>query len=248
MMSSSWQMKAWAGLFAAVVIGGCTAAGTGESDGEDSGETRESNLTSAQRRERAEHLRNVSASRGITKGWLIAGIGNAETQLSHCWSELTWACKGPASADCGGGPVVAGAGDGPCSAKQGGLGMFQFDAGTFSQTLAKYGDDVLTVDGNVDHAITYAINMVKGSKYITGVTTDADAIAWMNSLTVGSADYKIWIKTVTHYYNGCVPGVCSVYTERYNHYDQSTKDIYNEMGAAFWKPLKRMGVDWTRLD
>src|SRR5262249_49664837 len=94
----------------------------------------------------------------------------------------------------------------------------------------------------------YAINMVKESKYISGVTTDADAIAWMNALTVGSADYKIWIKTVTHYYNGCVPGVCSVYTERYNHYDQSTKDIYNEMGAAFWKPLKRMGVDWTRLD
>lgn len=242
-------MRAGAGLFAIVIAGGCTAAGMGESDGEDdSGESRASNLTTAQRRERAEHLRNVSASRGITNGWLIAGIGNAETQLSHCWSELTWACKGPASDDCGGGPVVAGAGDGPCSLKQGGLGMFQFDAGTFSQTLNKYGSDVLTVDGNIDNAIDYVLNMVIGSKYIPSVTNETQAKAWLNDLTVGSADYKIWIKTVTHYYNGCVPGSCSVYSSRYAHYDESTRDIYSEMGQDFWNPLKPMGISWTRLD
>ena len=70
---------------------------------------------------------------------LLAGIGEVETNFAHCWSEATWACQGPASASCGGGPVIAGASDGPCSAQQGGLGMFQFDSGTFSQTLATYG-------------------------------------------------------------------------------------------------------------
>ena len=248
---TSWKVRAGAAALAALVVGGCAAAGSGESDGEDGGETRASNLTAAQRHDRAEHLRDVSASRGLTKGWLIAGIANAETQMSHCWSELTWACKGPASADCGGGPVVAGAGDGPCSAKQGGLGMFQFDAGTFSQTLAAYGSGVLTVDGNIDSAIDYAIAMVVKSKYVPSVTTEAQAIAWMNGVTIGSATYASWIKTVTHYYNGCVPGSCSVYTQRYDHYDDSTRAVHDEMGKDFWKPkppLAPIHVSWARTE
>ncbi|MCA9614322.1 MAG: hypothetical protein KC586_16315, partial [Myxococcales bacterium] len=85
-------------------------------------------LTAAQRRVRAGEIRDAAAANGITQGWLLAGIADAETRMSHCWSELTWACQGPNSSDCGGGPVVAGAGDGPCSLRQGGLGMFQFDA------------------------------------------------------------------------------------------------------------------------
>lgn len=250
MKMSAWRMGL-AAMMAAVVVGGCAAAGTGESDGEEeSGETRESSLTAAQRKDRAEHLRDVAFSRGITRGWLIAGIANAETQMSHCWSELKWACKGPVSDDCGGGPVVSGAGDGPCSLKQGGLGMFQFDAGTHSQTLAKYGKSVLTVDGNIDAAITYVIDMVIRSKYISGVDTEAQAIAWLNGVTLGSASYATWIKTVTHYYNGCVPGSCSVYTSRYNHYDDSTQAVHDEMGKDFWKPadpLLPLGVDWARL-
>lgn len=247
MVVSSWNRVA-AALLVTVVVGGCAAAGTDEADGEESGESRASSLTSSQRRERAQHLRDVTAARGIQKGWLIAGIGNAETGLAHCWSELTWACKGPVSADCGGGPVVSGAADGPCSIKQGGLGMFQFDAGTHSQTLAKYGKDVLTVDGNIDDAINYVIDMVIDSKYVSGVTNEAEAIAWMNGITVGSAAYKTWIKTVTHYYNGCVPGSCSVYNQRYSHYDQSTRAIHDEVGAGFWKPTKPIEVYWARQE
>lgn len=247
MKNASFRMRAAAALLTTLVVGGCAAAGTGETDdGEESGESRASSLTAAQRRDRAEHLRDVSASRGITQGWLIAGIANAETQMSHCWKELQWACQGPASEDCGGGPVVAGAGDGPCSIKQGGLGMFQFDAGTHSQTLSKYGKDVLTVDGNIDHAIDYVVNMVKNSKYVPGVTTDAQAIDWMNGVTVGSSDYDAWIKTVTHYYNGCVPGSCSVYSSRFDHYDDSTRAVRSEMGDAFWKPRAPMEVSWER--
>src|SRR5262245_32847471 len=93
-----------------------------------SDETQE--LSGPARRTRSSRIRDVSSTRGLTNGVLLAGISQVETGLSHCWSEATWACKGPNSSSCGGGPVIAGAADGPCSAKQGGLGMFQFDGGT----------------------------------------------------------------------------------------------------------------------
>ena len=85
----------------------------------------------AARRTRSEAIRDAAASRGMTTGVLLAGIAQVETGLSHCWSEATWACQGPNSPSCGGGPVIAGAADGPCSLQEGGLGMFQFDGGTF---------------------------------------------------------------------------------------------------------------------
>src|SRR6476469_805479 len=77
------------------------------------------NLTAAQRRARAELVRDTAAAMGVTNAALLAGIGEVETNFAHCWSEATWACQGPASSSCGGGPVIAGASDGPCSAQQG---------------------------------------------------------------------------------------------------------------------------------
>src|SRR5690606_16910465 len=66
-----------------------------------------SELTSAQRRTRAGQIRDACFSENLQQGWLLAGIADAETQMSHCWRELTWACQGPSSSDCGGDPVVA---------------------------------------------------------------------------------------------------------------------------------------------
>src|SRR5689334_21320905 len=106
-------------------------------------------LTASERRARAGQIRDAAPARGMTQGYLLAGIADAETNMSHCWSELTWACQGPESPDCNGGPVVAGAGDGPCEDRQGGLGMFQFDAGNYGDTLKREGDRILTIDGNV---------------------------------------------------------------------------------------------------
>ena len=77
-------------------------------------------LTPEEETARCENIRDVAADNGISTGFLLAGIASAETNLSHCWTELDWACQGPDSPDCGG-PVVAGAGDGPCSLQQGGL-------------------------------------------------------------------------------------------------------------------------------
>jgi len=165
----------------------------------------ESNLTSAQRRVRAGHIRDAAMANGITQGYLLAGIADSETSMSQCWSELTWSCQGPHSSECGG-PVVAGSGDGPCSAQQGGLGMFQFDAGTYSQTLAREGTRVLTVAGNTAAAVDFVASMVMRSTHISGVSTRAEAIAWMNGVRVGNGRWNAWITTVTHYYNGCAPG------------------------------------------
>ena len=196
--------------------------------------TLQSLLSPAERLARATVIRDTAAARGLTNGLLLAGIADAETQMSHCHSELTWACQGPPSPSCGGGPVVAGAGDGPCSLQQGGLGMFQFDAGTFADTLAREGDRILTLEGNIEAGVDFVIDMVKKSTYISGVSTDQQALDWMNAVRTTDGTWDTWIKTVTHYYNGCVPGSCSVYNQRYNSYSSHGTGLLDEMGHDFW--------------
>ena len=180
-------------------------------------------------------IRDATASYGIRTGYLFAGIVNTETNLAHCWSEATWACQGPSSPDCGGGPVIAGAGDGPCSIRQGGLGMFQFDAGTFDDTLRRYGQSVLTIDGQIYHAINYVTNMVKNSVYTTNAETDAKARAWINNFNPNNATLRDqWIKTVLRYYNGCQPG-WSCWSPRYQTYtDGYLRAISEPGGLGFW--------------
>jgi len=195
----------------------------------------EAELSQAERMARYAQIRDAAATRGIDHtAYLLAGIAYAETNLAHCWSEATWACQGPNSADCGGGPVIAGAADGPCSDQQGGLGMFQFDAGTFTDTLNKYGADVLTVAGNTSHAIDYVINMVKISDYTTNAETNDKALAWINNFDINNGTLRDqWIKTVTHYYNGCKPSY-SCWSQRYAHYNESLQYVIDETGLPFW--------------
>jgi hypothetical protein len=185
------------------------------------------------RRTRAIAIRDAAAARGLDNGLLLAGIANAETGLSQCHSELSWACEGPYSAECGG-PVVAGAADGPCSDRKGGLGMFQFDAGNYDDTLAREGDRILTVAGNVDAAIDFVLAMVRRSEFIDGVESDDDALAFMNAVRPWNDLWTPWIKTVTRYYNGCIPGVCSAYDARFASYSSGATDLVKEMGAELW--------------
>ncbi len=223
----------FAAAFAAAMLGCADTALVPAAPGEPIGSAR-SMLSAAQRRARAGQIRDAAAARGLEQGWLLAGIADAETGMSHCWSELTWACMGPASDDCGGGPVVAGAGDGPCSLMQGGLGMFQFDAGTYDQTLAREGVRVLNVAGNTDAAVDFVIAMVIRSVYVPGVDNAAQALAWMNGVRIDNDRFMPWIQTVTHYYNGCTPTGCSVYDARFASYSRHARDTYAEMGADFW--------------
>jgi hypothetical protein len=181
-------------------------------------------------------IRNAASARGVRNAYLLAGIANTESNLAHCWSEATWACQGPASPDCGGGPVIAGAGDGPCSIQQGGLGMFQFDAGTFNQTLAKYGASVLTIHGQIGHAINYVTNMVKISAYTTNAETDAKARAWIDNFDPYNPTLRDqWIKTVLRYYNGCQPG-WSCWAPRIKTYTDGFWAALDEPGGLpFWR-------------
>jgi hypothetical protein len=215
---------------ALIVSSSCTA---GQGDDITPESTLASSLTSSQRRARAAQIREAAAREGLTRaGWLLAGIADAETQLSHCWSELTWACQGPYSADCQG-PVVAGAGDGPCRDRQGGLGMFQFDGGNFDETLRRDGVRVLSVAGNVQAAVEFVLQMVVDSAYIGGVSSRAEAVAWLNGVTPEHSRFHPWVQTVTHYYNGCRPGF-SCYPQRYQHYRDNARGIWSEMGPGFW--------------
>jgi uncharacterized protein (TIGR03382 family) len=197
-------------------------------------------LTASERRVRAGQIRDAAFASGMTQGYLLAGIADAETSMSHCWSELTWACQGPPSADCGGGPVVAGAGDGPCADLQGGLGMFQFDAGTHAQTLQREGDRILSIAGNTQAAVDFVVSMLIRSVYVDGIDDAAQAIAWSNGVRPGNERWDPWIRTVTHYYNGCTPSA-SCWNQRYAHYRDNTSAVYDEMGAAFWEVER----DWA---
>ncbi|MGE0791045.1 MAG: hypothetical protein AB7S26_35565 [Sandaracinaceae bacterium] len=220
-------------LFAlAAVLAGCMATPGG--DMQEQLDELGSTLSSSQRRERASRIRDLARARGITQNaWLVAGLADAETGMSQCHRELTWACRGPASVDCGGGPVVAGSGDGPCSRRQGGLGMFQFDAGNYDQTLRREGQRILTVDGNIQAGLDFVIDMVKRSPYIASVSTDAQAVAWIEGVTTTNGRFGDWIKTVTHLYNGCSPSA-SCFSSRFARYRSFTLNVRSEMGASFW--------------
>lgn len=187
-------------------------------------------LTAAQRKARAEIIRDTAAAVGMTNAALLAGIGEVETNFAHCWSEATWACKGPASSSCGGGPVIAGAADGPCSQQQGGLGMFQFDAGTYAQTIATYGPNIVTLQGNVDAVVPFLVK--RAIESVDGVNNQAEALAWMNSIKIqdGDPQYEAWLYFVAWRYNGCKG--C---TSQINKYRAGTNKLRDEFGPDFWK-------------
>ncbi len=207
------------------------------SDDEAVGTMSESPLTAVQRMPRYQRIRDSAAARGLrNNAFLLAAIAFHESRLAMCWSEATQHCRGPSSPACGGGPVLAGSGDGPCSARQGGLGMFQFDAGTFEQTVSAYGNGVLTIEGQVSSAIDFVVRIVKLSAYTTNAETDAKSLAWLNAFDLGNRTLRDqWVRTVLRYYNGCPEGG-SCWAPRYQQYNAAIDSVLSETnGAAFWR-------------
>ncbi len=186
-------------------------------------------IAPAVRMERAARIRDTAAEAGMYNAVLLAGIGQVETGFAHCWSEATWACQGPASSSCDGGPVIAGAADGPCSIQQGGLGLFQFDSGTFTDTINTYGSDIVTIEGNVSAVVPFLVT--RAIESIEGVNTEDEALAWMNSIPVVAGDplFEEWIYFVAWRYNGCKG--CSVQQGKYR---DGTLLLLDEMGEEFW--------------
>jgi hypothetical protein len=121
--------------------------------------------------------------------------------------------------------------------------MFQFDAGTFTDTVNKYGSDVLTVAGQTSDAIDYAIWMVKVSVYTTDAETDDKARAWLNRFDPNNpALVDQWIRTVVRYYNGCQPN-WSCWGPRYRTYSDGYQLAIDEPGGLkFWSPGTRCGT------
>ncbi|MET0340450.1 MAG: hypothetical protein ABW252_05580 [Polyangiales bacterium] len=186
------------------------------------------NVAGEGRRARATAIRDIAAAEGLTNGVLLAGIAQVESALSHCWSEAKWACQGPYSASCGG-PVIAGAADGPCNARQGGLGMFQFDGGDYDQTLARDGDAILTLDGNIVHAVDFVVGITLRER--PELRTREGALAWMNGIAVQpeDPDFARWNALLACRYNGACGSARQ--TAKYR---DATLAVQDELGEAFW--------------
>jgi hypothetical protein len=195
-------------------------------------------LSGQARTDRLTTIRDIAAQMGLYNGPLLGGIAVSETGLAHCQSEAPSACPGPASSSCAGGPVIAGAADGPCSAMQGGLGLFQFDAGTYAQTVATYGDDVLTVEGNTAQAVSFVVGKVDLD--IAGATDWLSATAWMNQvpLVAGDPTMEQWSHLLACRYNGCC-ATSATCTTRANTYRDNAIALAGELGSDFWATAGR---------
>jgi hypothetical protein len=185
----------------------------------------------------AQRIHDLALARGITNSVLVAGIAYAESTLAECAKDYAGLhCDGPWSSECGG-PVVAGYWDGPCSAQQGGLGLFQFDSGDYAQTLADgsktQGYDILTRDGAIQAGISFLLERVigydgggfAGCSATPHMSTEADAIAWLNGATVGSASYTTFVGCVASIYNGD--------PSKAGYYDSSIRDTLANFGSIF---------------
>jgi hypothetical protein len=198
-----------------------------------------SELTAAVRHERYGLIRDAAAEMGLYNAALMAGIAISETNLAHCQSEATYACQGPASPSCGGGPIIAGAADGPCSDMQGGLGMFQFDAGTYAQTLATYGDSILTIEGNTAQAVSFVVERAQQS--VMGVDDWLGAVAWMNGVPMQAGEPRMeeWASFIVCRYNGCCTPTSTTCQTRAAGYRDNAIMAFQEMGAEFWNTAAR---------
>lgn len=196
-------------------------------------------LSAAVRQERYALIRDSAAEMGLYNAALMAGIATSETNLAHCQSEATYACRGPASPSCGGGPIIAGAADGPCSDMQGGLGMFQFDAGTYAQTIATYGESILTIEGNTAQAVSFVVDRAEQS--VTGVDDWLSAVAWMNGVPMqaGDPEMEAWASFIVCRYNGCCTPTNATCQTRAAGYRDNAIGAFDEMGADFWRTSDR---------
>jgi hypothetical protein len=186
-------------------------------------------------------IRDAAARMGVHNGALLAGIAMSETNLAHCQIEAPYACPGPPSPSCGGGPVIAGAADGPCSAMQGGLGMFQFDAGTYADTLAQYGPRVLTIEGNAEQAVAFVLDKIVSD--VPGTQDWLGAAAWLDSvpLVKGQPALEQWAQLLACRYNGCCTSSTTCQSRAAGYRDNALA-AYAEMGDAFWRTSDRCGA------
>jgi murein DD-endopeptidase MepM/ murein hydrolase activator NlpD len=180
-------------------------------------------------------IREGAAREGITNFLTVALLAEEETGLDHCGR---WACQGPSHSDCGG-PVISGGGDGPCSINQGGLGMFQLDQGSESQTVAYWRSrdiNVLSLEGNTQAALRHLISRLTDANdglYSSLANNRAAAIRFLNNLRVGDRNWNEYIRFLIYRWNGCKPG-WSCYPNRWEHYSSAAPRLLRTFGRDFF--------------
>jgi hypothetical protein len=199
---------------------------------------------------RSDAIKGVTAVHpNIHNPLLYAGIAYTETQTAHCYSEYTsqvgFACAGPAATACGGGAVTAGGGDGACSLQQGGLGMFQFDEGTYTQTLNKWNTtgywnntprNILDITGTIYAAIDFINFKAWNSAHTPTFSTDQDMYNWINNIRPvdGDANWELWLGFLSNSYNGQTWGSAG-WSSTKELYRSGTKFMYNTLGGStYW--------------
>jgi uncharacterized protein (TIGR03382 family) len=86
------------------------------------------------------------------------------------------------------------------------------------------------MQGNVDAVIPFLVT--RAIQSVEGVNTQAEALAWMNSIKIqdGDPQYEDWLYFVAWRYNGCMG--C---TTQINKYRAGTNKLRDEFGPDFWK-------------
>ena len=107
--------------------------------------------------------------------------------------------------------------------------MFQFDAGTYDDTIARYGSDIVTVEGNTAAVVPFLVE--RAIQSVDGVSSEEDALSWMNAVPVqdGDPEFEAWLYFVAWRYNGCMG--CTSVQEKYR---KATHEVMDEFGAEFW--------------
>ena len=201
-------------------------------------------LTATQLRARCDTVKARANAAGITNALIIAGIANHETGMAQCYDEYSrgTACGNVGtSSDCpGANGVLGGGGDGICSNRQGGVGMFQLDNGTYTDTTNRYGSSILNVAGNTDAAVEFIIDRLGFHCTLTPTFRNrAEAIAWFNSATPGTAAYDTYMHALAGCYNGCLPGYTGCAGGRTHEqmaalYRNAADSLVDTLGSSYW--------------
>lgn len=199
---------------------------------------------------RSNTIKNVHASHPTIHNPLIfAGIAHAETEMAHCYSEYysqvsTTVCPGSYSSDCGG-AVTAGYWDGPCGSQAGGLSMWQFDEGNYTQTLNKWGTtgywngqphNILSISGSTSAAIDFILFKAWYSGYTPSFASYQAMYNWINGIRPvdGNLDYETWLGFLSNSYNGQVWG-STAWSNTKEKYRTKTNYLYTAMGGqTYW--------------
>ena len=228
-LENLWILPAVVGL-TGLLASGC-AVSTDSTDDETVAHEDDA-LTNAQKKPVCDHIKNVAKGHGVTNPLVFAGVPNHESGLVQCWKDATWACQGPHSSYCGG-PVIAGSGDGPCSHQQGGLGMYQLDAGTYAQTLASYGHDVVELDPQIAKGVDVIIQKVWHCPNTPHFDDEAAVVSWINAAKPGTAHYETFLSAMAECYNGTPPSSSHFETMRAN-YRAGVKQLEDAYGHDYW--------------